>query len=132
MSEPIFFISHFRVREGKLDAMKQLTRDVAERLREEKPRTALFLCYLDEDRGVASFLHAFADAESMDVHFEGASERARTAYELVEPLGWELYGRPSEAALDALRQAAASSGVTLTVEPDFVGGFMRVQEKVAG
>lgn len=125
MSEPICFISHFRVKEGKLDAMKQLTRDVAQRLHEQKPRTALFLCYLDEDRGVASFLHAFADAESMDLHVEGANERARRAYEFVEPLGWEVYGRPSGPALDALQQAAASSGVTLTVEPEFVAGFLR-------
>jgi hypothetical protein len=126
MSEPVCFISHFRVKDGKLDALKQLSRDVAQRLGEQKPRTAMFLCYVDEGRGVASFVHAFADAESMDLHIEGAGDRSRAAYEFMEPAGWEVYGRPSEAALGVLRQAASSSGVTLRVEPQFVSGFLRM------
>ena len=69
MSEPVFFVSHFRIKEGQLDFVRQLTSDGAARLQAEKPRTVLFLCYLDADDETVSFLHAFADAESMDVHF---------------------------------------------------------------
>ncbi|HET9754974.1 MAG TPA: hypothetical protein VFP66_00615 [Candidatus Limnocylindrales bacterium] len=100
MSEPIFFISHFRIKNDKFDPLKRLAIDTAERLRTEKPRTVLFLSYVDEDRGVISFLHAFADAEAMDIHFAGSEERARAALEFVQPIGWEFYGRPSGAALD--------------------------------
>ena len=94
MPEPIFFLSHFRVKAGQLDLVRQLTSDVAARLQAEKPRTVLFLSYLDADGGTISFLHAFADAESMDLHFVGSDERSRAAYEHIEPLGWELYGNP--------------------------------------
>jgi hypothetical protein len=34
----------------------------------------------------------------MDRHFEGSDERAPAAYELVEPVGWEFFGRPSDEA----------------------------------
>jgi hypothetical protein len=85
VSEPIFFISHFRIREGKFDALQRLSVETTERLRVEKPRTILFLSYVDEDRAVISFLHAFADADAMDSHFEGADERSRAALEFIEP-----------------------------------------------
>lgn len=126
MSEPIFFISHFRVKEGGLAEMQQLLHDTTERLHAEKPRTLLFLSYADEDGGQISFLHAFADAESMDLHFEGSDERSAAAYRYVEPIGWEFYGRPSAAALETMRQAAAKAGATLTVRPEYQAGFLRL------
>jgi hypothetical protein len=126
MSEPIFFISHFRIREGKSDALKRLSIETTERLRVEKPRTVLFLSYVDDDRAVISFLHAFVDAEAMDRHFEGADERSRAALEFIEPIGWEFYGKPNAAALETMRQAAAMAGATLAVQPEYIAGFLRL------
>ena len=127
MSEPVVFISHFGIKEGALDDMKRLSADVFERLRGEKARTVLFLAYLDEEGTEVSFLHAFPDAESMDIHFEGVDERVAAAYQYLEPRGWEIYGRPSEEALESMRQAAAGVGVALTVLPEHLGGFVRLQ-----
>jgi len=127
MSEPIAFISHFTVKPGKRDDFARIFQESAQRLQADKPRTLVFLGYLDETGAQVSFLHVFADAESLDVHFQGADERARAAYEYLEPKGWELYGRPSQQALETLQQAAASAGVALSVEPDFMGGFLRVR-----
>lgn len=127
MPEPVFFISHFRIKAGQLDLVRQLMTDATARLKAEKPRTVLFLSYLDADGGTISFLHAFADAESMDMHFVGADERARAAYQYFEPLGWELYGNPSSAGLQTLRQAADSAGVTLATHPEYLAGFLRLE-----
>jgi hypothetical protein len=127
MSEPVVFISHFKVKEGMLDDLKRLSADVMSRLRSEKPRTVVFLAYLDEQGTEISFLHAFPDAESMDLHFEGVDERVAAAYQYLEPRGWEIYGRPNEGAMERMRQGAAEAGVTLTVLPDHLGGFLRLQ-----
>jgi quinol monooxygenase YgiN len=126
MAEPIVFVSHFRIKDGQFAALRRLTLDSTERLRSEKPRTVLFLSYVDERRGVISFLHAFADAEAMDLHFEGADERSRAALEFIEPIGWEFYGSPSAAALETMRQTAAASGSTLALNPELVAGFLRL------
>lgn len=126
MSEPVVFISHFKVKEGALADLKRLSADVFTRLREEKPRTVLFLAYLDEEASEVSFLHAFPDAESMDAHFEGVNERVAAAYRYIEPRGWEIYGKPSEGALESMRQAATTAGVSLTVLPEQLGGFLRL------
>lgn len=125
MSEPIVFISHLRVKEGKLDAYRHLQRDAARRLQAEKPRTLVFLTYLNAEGTQMTAVHVFADAESMDLHFQGSEERSKTAYEVLEPEGWEIYGSPSDAALETMQQAAASSGVTLTVQAEHVAGFLR-------
>lgn len=126
MSEPVVFISHFAIKEGTLDDLRRHSEEVIESLREDKPRTVLFLAYLDEEGTQVSFLHAFPDAASMDLHFEGADERGKAAYQYLEPHGWEIYGRPSDSAMGSMREAARRTGVPLTVLPEHLGGFLRL------
>lgn len=128
MPEPIVFISHFAVKEGALDELKRMSGAAVEGIREGKPRTVLFLSYLDEQGGRISFLHAFPDADAMDQHIEGADDRAAAAYELIEPRGWEFYGKPSEQAIEGMRATAAKFGVPLVVEPEFNAGFLRLAQ----
>ena len=127
MSKPVVFISHFGIKEGALDDLKRLSEKVIEQIREDKPRTVLYLAYVDEQGTEASFLHAFPDAEAMDLHFEGVNERVAAAYRYLEPRGWEIYGLPSEGAMETMRQAAAGSGVALTILPEPLVGFLRLQ-----
>jgi hypothetical protein len=126
MSEPIVFISHLRIKEGQRDAYLRLQREVTPRLEADKPSTLAFLAFLSEGATRVTIVHLFADAESMDLHFEGADERSKVAYEVVVPEGWEIYGKPSRQAHDTMREAAASAGVTLTVDPEYAAGFLRL------
>jgi hypothetical protein len=85
------------------------------------------LAYLDDTGTEVSFVHVFTDVDVMDLHFQGAEERSRAAYEFMDPAGWEIYGTPSDAALQMMRQAATSAGVALTVQSEYLGGFLRIQ-----
>lgn len=127
MSEPVVFISHFKVKAGTLDALKRLSGEVGSGILAEKPRTVAYLMYLDNEGTEMTVVHCFPDADSMDLHFEGADERSAAAYEFLEPRGWEIFGRPNEAALEMMRQAAAGAGVDLTVRSEYLGGFLRLQ-----
>lgn len=127
MSEPIVFVSHFTVRDDKLNELKQQFREVLETLAAEKVRTTAQLAYLDDTGTTVSIVHVFADADTMDVHFQGAEERSKAAYEFMDPAGWEIFGAPSDAALRMMRQAATSAGVALTVQPELLGGFLRIE-----
>jgi hypothetical protein len=126
MPEPIVFISHFTVLDDKLPDITELANEVTAQLRVEKPRTVLYLSFVDPGAGTLSFLHAFADPDAMDAHFEGSDQRSRAAYEFLRPAGWEVYGRPSDAAMDVLRQAAEAAGVSMTTRPELVAGFLRL------
>lgn len=127
MSEPIVFISHFRVKEGKGETWKERTQKVVASLEEEKRRTVAFLQYLDESAAELSIVHVFPDAESMDLHVEGAEDRARAAYEFVEPVGWEIYGTPSQRVAEMMRGSADAAGVPLQLHPEHVAGFLRLE-----
>jgi hypothetical protein len=127
MAEPIVFISRFRVKEGKLEGYRAFVRDAIPKLETEKPRTLVFLMYVTEDGRHLTVVHVFGDAESMDEHIVGGNERSRLASEFLEPEGWEIYGTASDSAVEMLRGAAFSAGVTLNVQPQKLGGFLRPQ-----
>jgi hypothetical protein len=71
-------------------------------------------------------VHVFADAEALDVHVAGADERTNVALEFLEPDGWEINGRPSEAVVEMMRVEATSSRVALILEPEYLAGFLRL------
>jgi quinol monooxygenase YgiN len=125
MNEPIVFISHFRIKGDQLDAFRTHFQVGAAGLQAEKPRTVAFLAYADQAGTRASIVHVFPDTDAMDLHFEGAEERSQAAYEFLEPDGWEIYGAPSATALAMMQQRAALAGVTLTLQPGGIGGFLR-------
>lgn len=120
MPEPIVFISHFKVKQGKLDGFKQYFREGASVLEAEKPRTVAFLAYLNEKGTEATIVHVFPDAESMDLHVQGADERSAGAYEFMEPAGFDIYGTPSDHVLGMMREAS------LALQPQHLGGFLRL------
>lgn len=125
MAEPIVFISRNRIKPGKLDAFRRYFREGSGALEATKPNTVFFRAYLAEDGTAVSFVHVFPDAAAMDLHFEGADERSSGAYEYIEPVGFEIYGRPSDAVLESMKRQAAE-GLDLTVRPLDLGGFIRI------
>jgi len=125
MPEPIVFISHFRIKDGSRQAYEELAREVRPKLEAEKPATLVFLSYENEVGNRLSIVHAFADADGMDRHFEGAAERGAAAMEFLEPAGWDIYGEPNPTVLEQMRQLAARANVPLTVDSRYVGGFLR-------
>src|SRR5437899_2944737 len=107
MSGPIVFISHHRIKPGKGAELTSLTREMWTTMETEKPRTLMNLAYLNEDGTEVTFMHAFADIEAMQLHWQGADERAQQAYEYVEPIGFEIYGDAGEQIVEGMRAEAA-------------------------
>jgi hypothetical protein len=60
----------------------------------------------------------------MDLQLQGADERSRRTYEFIEATSVEVYGAPSQSAIDKMKKIAGS-GVTLSLLPQFIGGFVR-------
>ena len=124
MSEPIVFISNQRVKEGKLEGYKQYYRRVAEMTEATKPGTAAHLAYVNEDGNELSIIHIFPDAESMELHMIGVDELAKKAYEYVEILSFEIYGKPTDTVVERMMQIVGS-GITVKLRPQLIGGYIR-------
>jgi len=126
MSEPVVFISHFGLKEGKLEAFRQYFREGASLLKAEKPHTVAFLAYVDKDSGHVAIVHVFPDAAAMELHVEGAGQRAEAAYEFITPAAFEIYGTPSASVLDMMRRGAESQRADFSIKPEHLGGFIRL------
>jgi len=127
MPGPIVFISHSRVKAGSLEGLRDFLATGAPLLQTDKPRTLAFLPYLNEDGTELSIVHLFADSESFAIHLDGVAERSAAADAFIETTGFEIYGRPSDGVLEAMRQAAAQSGVSLRLEHESLAGFLRAR-----
>lgn len=127
MSEPIVFISHHGIKEGMLDEFRESYRRAAPSIEEDKPGTVAWLHYLDEDENEVTGIHVFPDAEAMERHMERAAERAGKAWEFLVPGRFEIFGKPNEKVLEFMKQTAAETGAFLTVKPEYVTGYLRLE-----
>jgi quinol monooxygenase YgiN len=127
MSGPIVFISHFKVKEGKLDSFKQHAQMMVEYIQSNKPGTVAFLQYLNEEETELNIVHVFTDADALDKHNEGVAERARGAFEFIEPISRELYGMPSEKTLAMMTGIRPPGAPEIEVRhtPKVLGGYIR-------
>jgi quinol monooxygenase YgiN len=123
MPNPIIFISHNKIKAGKFEALEAFNQEAMEMIKAEKPRTQFMYAYLSADNSMISFVHMFADVEALDLHMQGAGERAEKAYEYIEPAGMEIYGAPSDGVLEAFRRIEAS-WIPVRFNLTSLGGFI--------
>jgi hypothetical protein len=126
MADPIVFISRHRIKPGKAEPMKALLAEIWSAMETEKPQTLMNLAYIDDEGTEITFMHAFADIDGMQLHWEGADARTSQAYEFIEPIGFEIYGGAGAQIVEGMRAEAAGAGATLTLWPHFVTGFQRL------
>jgi len=124
MTGPIVFISHFRIKEGKLEDVKQLSENVSKFIEANKPGTAAFLQFTNADGTELSIIHVFPDADAFDKHNEGAGERSSKAFEFIVPTRREIYGLPSDQAM-AILTPPEGSGISINQMSQVVGGYIR-------
>ena len=81
----------------------------------------------DEDETELNIVHVFTDADALDKHNEGVAERARGAFEFLEPISRELYGMPSEKTLAMMTGVRPPGAPEIEVHhmPKILGGYIR-------
>jgi hypothetical protein len=126
MSEPIVLISSQRIKKGKLDGYKQFSQKVTDLLTANKPGTVAFLPYLNEEETEATIVYVFRDAAAMESHLQFAAGVTKESSEYMDVVRLEVYGRPTDANLEAMKKIAGS-GVALSVRPQSLGGYIRLK-----
>jgi hypothetical protein len=61
----------------------------------------------------------------MELHMIGVDELAKKAYEYVEILSFEIYGKPNDTVVERMMQIVGS-GITVNIRPQLIGGYIRV------
>lgn len=127
MDTPIVFISTHRIKQGKLDDLRQFMAQGAPRIEQSKPGTVGFAAYLDPDAGALKIVHIFPNDQAMIAHFEGAEERAGAAWEFIKLQSHEVFGPAPESLVEGLKQMAAEMDAELSLVPEFGAGFLRLK-----
>ena len=124
MSDPVVFISRNKIKQGKADEFRNHYQASIQPIFDGKPATFAQLGYVNE--GVTEFtvVRIFPTADALDVQIQGADERSKKTYELIEPIGIEIFGIPNPSTLKAMKKIAGS-GITVSISPHYLGGFIR-------
>jgi hypothetical protein len=91
-----------------------------------EPRLIAFNEFVNEAGDEVTVMQIHPDAASMEAHMEIVRERALQAYAetLDATVRIQVFGRPTDAILEALSQQAGS-GVEISVNGEHLGGFTR-------
>ena len=127
MSQPFIFISTFRLKQGTLEAFKQMCQGLVEFVESNEPRVIAFNLYASEDGTEVSNVQVHPDADSMVSHM-------RLLHEHISGAGGEessidvttsnqIYGVPNDAVLEMIEEF--DPGVPLTIKPLQLAGFTR-------
>jgi hypothetical protein len=126
MSSPFIFIATNRLKPGKLEGERKRVPGLVEFIEANEPRLIAFNEYVNEAGDEVTVVQVHPDAESMEAHMEIVRERALKAYAdtLDATVRIQVFGRPTEGILEALRQQAGT-GVEISINGEHLGGFTR-------
>jgi len=126
MGSPFIFIATNRLKAGQLERERKRVAGLVEFIQASEPRLIAFNEFVNEAGDEVTVVQIHPDASSMEAHMEIVRERAQEAYAetLDATVRIQVFGRPTDAILDALRQQAGS-GVEISVNGEHLGGFTR-------
>jgi hypothetical protein len=125
MSEPIVFIDSSEIREGKLDELKAAIADLVEFVETSEPHPIAYNVYLNEAGTRMTVVQIHPDSASVEFHMEVAGPAFTRFVELIELSTMDVYGKPSDALLEQLRQKVRMLGTATVIVHELHAGFAR-------
>ncbi len=125
--EPIVYIDHSDIREGSIEELRAGVRRLVEFIEAREPQLVTYGFYIDEEAGKMTVVAVHPDSDSLELHMDAGGEEFRKLGHLLRLTGIECYGRPSERALEQLREKAAALGEgAAVVSVDVAAGSARL------
>ena len=124
MSEPLIFVFHVTLKEGTFDNYRSYAAELIEFIESNEPQLLALELYANDDGSEVSHVFVHPDAESEDLHMEVAAEKVKEGGQYYAGLAVDVYGRPSDAVLQNVKQLG-DSGVPVRVNMRHLGGFRR-------
>jgi hypothetical protein len=126
MSEPIVYIDHSHIREGKLTEVMTGVQELVEFVETHEPQLLAYGFYIDEPGSRMTLIAIHPNSSSLELHMEIGGPAFRRFIELVDLRMIEVYGRPSDRVLEQLQQKVEMLGKDGTVVVhDRYAGFAR-------
>jgi hypothetical protein len=126
LPSPIIFVATNRLKAGQLARERARVPGLVRFIEASEPRLIAFNEYANEAGDEVTVVQIHPDAAALEAHVEIVRERAQQAYAetLDATTRIHVFGRPTDAILEMLRQQAGN-GVEISVNREYLGGFTR-------
>ena len=125
-SEPVIYIDHSEVREGKLDELKAAIEELAELVKTKEPRIIAYDVYFSESGNRMTVIHIHPDSASLEFHMKIAGPAFAGFVEYVRLLTINVYGNLDDGLLEQLRKKAQMLGNGTVTTHKLHTGFIRI------
>jgi mevalonate kinase len=120
----LIYVGTHAITQGKLDVAKAVSREMGAFLEANHPRMLHFEIYIDDDAHEMTVIQIHPDEDSLALHLKLARERIAKAYDFLDATTKiNIYGRPSDAMIDRIRQMAMGAPIRFNVA---TAGFSRL------
>jgi len=110
MLEPIVYIDHSDIREGKLKEVKARVDELVEFVDAQEPQLLAYGVFIDEEGGGMTVVAIHPDSSSLELHMEIGRPAFRKFIELIDLRAIEVYGRPDDKVLKQIQQKVEMLG----------------------
>jgi hypothetical protein len=120
----LIYVGTHAITQGKLEVAKEASRELGAFLEANHPRMLHFGIYIDDDAHEMTVIQIHPDEDSLVLHLKLAGERIAKAYEFLDATTRiDIYGRPSDALIDQIRQMGMGAPIRFNVA---TAGFSRL------
>ncbi|MEV6104005.1 hypothetical protein AB0M28_04700 [Streptomyces sp. NPDC051940] len=126
MAEPIYYVDHSDIREGRIGEVREGMRDLALFVEAREPQLIAYDFYIDESDSTMTVLAVHPDSASMEVHLQLGGPKFREFAALIRMRSIDVYGRPGAGVVAQLREKAEMLGGGTVTLHTLQAGFNRL------
>ena len=124
-ADPIVVIDSSEIREGRIDELKTALRELVEFVEANEAEAIAYSIYIDEEGSRMTVMQIHPSSASVELHMRLAVPAFRKFTELVVLSRVDIYGTPSDALLELMRQKAELLGNAPVIVNELHAGFAR-------
>jgi hypothetical protein len=132
MAAPIFYIDTSEVREGHLEELKTAMQGLAEFVNNNEPRLLGYNVYFNRDGTRMTVVHVHPESASLEYHMKVAGSLFPRYAHLVRLVTIDVYGEPTDAVLEQLRNKAQTLGSASVTVHELHAGVDRIPSLLSG
>ena len=126
MTEAIVYIDRSVIRSPDIEGLREAVANLTRFVREREPQLLLYGIEIDDSTSTVRVVAVHPDVESLETHLGIGGPEFRKVGAFIDLQQIEIFGRPSAAVLDQLRQKAAMLGTDAQVAVhELATGFER-------
>jgi hypothetical protein len=125
MPGPLVYVDTSEVHERARDSIRSAIDDLASFIEAKEPELLAYGVYLSDDGARMTVVHVHRDSATLESHLEIGAPAFKPFADLLTLLRIDIYGEPSEKAVERLRAKAKMLGTGDVVVHPPAGGFAR-------